>query len=101
MLFEPNTLQKFSDFLRGKHCETELETWQGECLRAIWCRLYGETLSRVEGSLAYLSYPGLANFSYISLQNLVNRLHEKQKVGSAARKIRLKSFNVFRTVLLV
>ena len=47
--------------------------------------LYGEKLSRVEGSLAYPSYPGRANFSYISLQNLVNRLHEKQKVGSSGR----------------
>ena len=52
------------------------------CLRP---RLYGEKLSRVEGSPAYLSYPGRANFSYISLQNLANRLHEKQKVGSARR----------------
>ena len=48
-------------------------------------RLYGEKLSRVEGSPAYPSYPGRANFSYISLQNLANRLHEKQKVGSARR----------------
>ena len=28
---------------------------------------------------------GRANFSYISLQNLANRLHEKLKVGSAGR----------------
>ena len=48
-------------------------------------RLYGEKLSRVEGSLAYPTYPGRANFSYISLQNLANHLHEKQKVGSAGR----------------
>ena len=48
-------------------------------------RLYGETLSRVEGSPAYPSYPGRANFSYITLQNLANRLHEKQKVGWARR----------------
>ena len=58
-----------------------------------WCRLrpclYGEKLSRVEGSPAYPSYPGRANFSYISLQNLANRLHEKQKVGSARRVTRL------------
>ena len=45
--------------------------------------LYVEKLSRVERSPPYLSYPGRANFSYISLQNLVNRLHEKQKVGLA------------------
>ena len=48
-------------------------------------RLYGENLYRVEGSLASPSYPGQANFSYIFLQNLANRLHEKQKVGSARR----------------
>ena len=30
--------------------------------------LYGEKLSRVEGSPAYPSYPGRANFSYISLK---------------------------------
>ena len=52
-------------------------------------RLYGEKLSRIEGSPAYPSYPGRANFSYISLQNLANRLHEKQKVGSARRVTRL------------
>ena len=52
-------------------------------------RLYGEKLSRVEGSPAYPSYPGRANFSYISLQNLANRLYEKQKVASARRGTRL------------
>ena len=36
-------------------------------------RLYGEKLSRVEGSPAFPSYPGRANFSYISLQRGVNR----------------------------
>ena len=55
----------------------------------LWPRLYGEKLSRVEGSPAYPSYPGRANFSYISLQHLANRLHEKQKVGSARRVTRL------------
>ena len=34
-------------------------------------------------------HPGRANFSYISLKNLANRLLEKQKVGSARRVIRL------------
>ena len=52
-------------------------------------RLYGEKLSRVEGSPAYPSYPGRANFSYNSLQNLANHLQEKQKVGSARRATRL------------
>ena len=52
-------------------------------------RLYGEKLSWVKGSPAYPSYPGRANFSYISLQNLANRLYEKQKVGSARRVTRL------------
>ena len=48
-------------------------------------RLHEEKLSRVEGSPAYPSYPGRATCSYISLQNLANRLHEKQKVRSARR----------------
>ena len=50
-------------------------------------RLYGEKLSRVHGSPAYPSYPGRANFSYISLQNTANCLHEKKKreVGSTRR----------------
>ena len=39
----------------------------------------------VEGLPAFPSYPGRANFSYISFQNLPNRLYEKQKVGSARR----------------
>ena len=33
--------------------------------------------------------PWGANFSYISLQNLANGLHEKPKVGSARRVTRL------------
>ena len=57
--------------------------------------LYGETLSRVEGSLVYPSYPGQANFSYISLQNLANRLHEKQIVGSAGKMTRLAGLPFF------
>ena len=52
-------------------------------------RLYGEKLSRVKGSPSYPSYPGRTNFSDISLQNFTNRLHEKQKVGSARRVTRL------------
>ena len=58
-------------------------------------RLYREKLSRIEGSLAYPSYPGRANFSYISLQNLANHLHEKQKVGSAGRVTRLAGSSFF------
>ena len=52
-------------------------------------------MSRVVGSLAYPSYPGRANVSYISLQNLANRLHEKQKVGSARRVTRLAGLLFF------
>ena len=52
-------------------------------------RLYGEKLSRVEGSPAFPSYPGRANFSFISLQNLANHLYEKKNVGSARRVTRL------------
>ena len=33
--------------------------------------------TRVKGLHAYTSYPERANFSYISLQNVVNRLHYK------------------------
>ena len=51
--------------------------------------LYGEKLSWVKRSPFYPSYPGRTNFSDISLQNLTNRLHEKQKVGSARRVTRL------------
>ena len=40
-------------------------------------RLYGENLSRTEGSLPYPSHPGRVNFSYISLQNVANSLHDK------------------------
>ena len=48
-------------------------------------RLYGEKLFRVKRSPSNPSYPGWVNLSYISLQNLMNRLHGKQKVGSARR----------------
>ena len=55
--------------------------------RSIRPRLRREELSCVDESLAYPSYiyPWQSNFSYISLQNLANCLHEKQKVGSAGR----------------
>ena len=50
----------------------------------------GEKLSRVgKNPGLYLSYPGQANFSNISLQNEANRLHERQKVGLARMVIRL------------
>ena len=42
---------------------------------------------RVKGSPSYPSYPGRANFSFISLQNFTNSLCEKQKVGSARRVV--------------
>ena len=35
--------------------------------------------------LAYPSYPRWFNFSYISIQNVANCLHERQKVGSSRR----------------
>ena len=38
--------------------------------------------------LAYPSYPVRANFSYISVQNVANCLHELQKVGSSRRVTR-------------
>lgn len=52
----------------------------------ILIEFYGEKLSRVEGSPFYQSHSGRANFSYISLQNLTNRSHEKQKVGLGPQK---------------
>ena len=62
-----------------------LEKASGEekqiCIRPC---LHGEKFIRVEGSHAYTSYPERANFSYISLQNMTNRLHclqQTQKVG--------------------
>ena len=51
--------------------------------------LYGEKLSRVKGLPSYPSYLGRVNFSYISIPNVTNRLHEKQIVGSARRVTRL------------
>lgn len=36
-----------------------------------------------------LAYPGRANFSYLYLQNVANRLYEKQKVDSARSVARL------------
>ena len=39
----------------------------------------------VKVSLAYPGYPGQTNFSYISLQNVANCLHQKQKVSLARR----------------
>ena len=44
----------------------------GTTVSGLRARLYGEKLSRVEGSPAYPNYPGRANFSYISSQNLAN-----------------------------
>ena len=52
-------------------------------------------MSLVKGSSSYPSYPGRANFSYISLQNFTNRLHEKQTVGSARRVTRLAGSSSF------
>lgn len=47
-------------------------------------RLYEEK-RRLEGSLAYPSYPaGRANFWYISLQNLTSCLHEKHRLAGSS-----------------
>lgn len=58
-------------------------------------RLYGKKLSRVKGSPSYLTSPGRANFSNISLQNFTNRLHWKQKVGPARKVTRLAGSPTF------
>ena len=44
---------------------------------------------QVEGSPAYPNYPERADISHISLQNLANRLYEKQKVGSVRKATHL------------
>ena len=43
--------------------------------------LIGENSFWVEGSLTYSSYPGLANFSFTSLQNLAKRLLENKMLA--------------------
>ena len=62
--------------------------------------VYMEKLSQVEGSVAYPSYSGRANFSHISLKNLVNRLHDKQKVGLARGCLAGSPFSEGRVNLL-
>ena len=43
----------------------------------------GRKVARVvQGSPSHPSYPGRANFSYTSLRNITNHLHEKQKVDT-------------------
>ena len=81
---------KYHETTLFQHCSTLLnKESEGSPQGLNLGPVYMEKLSRVEGSPAYPSYPGRANFSYISLQNLANRLHEKQKVGSARRVTRL------------
>ena len=41
------------------------------------------------GRSAHPSYPGLANYSYVSFQSATNLLHKKHNVGSARRVTRL------------
>ena len=75
----------FSCILTGYETKQKCDLLNSATRDTLRPRLYGEKFSWVEGSPAYPSYPGRANFSYISLQNLANRLHEKQKVASARR----------------
>lgn len=55
-------------------------------------RLYGETMSHVDGSPAHPSFLGRASFSYIFLQNVINFLREKKGwhvyKGDALRRVR-------------
>ena len=81
--------RRFDDFMTVDWQQRVLysPSWSSNFPSA-WLRpcLYVEHFSPgVEGSLAHPSSPGRANASYISLQNLANRLHKKQKVGSAGR----------------
>ena len=48
--------------------------------QSLWRKWYGGFLSLAEGLLTHPTYPGWSIFSYISLQNVKNHLHEKQKV---------------------
>ena len=73
--------------MKTKLSERELVQWDPELVIRTTYLLYlqliqdytslvpWQNLSYVEGSLPYPSYPRRAAFSYISLQNLVNRLH--------------------------
>ena len=55
-------------------------------------RLYGETMSHVDGSPAHPSFLGRASFSYIFLQHVINFLREKKGwhvyKGDALRRVR-------------
>ena len=53
------------------------------------------------GSKGHPRCPGRANFPYIALQNLTNRLHEKEKAGSARRMTRLAGSVRSSTVVVV
>ena len=47
-------------------------------------------MSRTEGSPAYQSYPGRANFSYNPLiQNLTNRVYIRKKTLARLRRVTL------------
>ena len=50
---------------------------------------------RIEGSPSYPSYLGRDNFSYVSLLNLGNRLHDKQNFFSAGGVTHLAGPPVF------
>ena len=68
-------------------------------LVALWnqlrSRLYGENMSWEEGSLAFPSYPEWANFSFIILQTIGDRLQEKQKVSGSARRVTRQTAGTF------
>ena len=53
---------------------------------------------RIEGSPSYPSYLGRDNFSYVSLLNLGNRLHDKQKFFSAGGVIHLAGPPIFHDI---
>ena len=73
--------------------ESRLRQTVNENFKSTICQLgtslYGEKLSWVEVSPAYPSYPGRV-FSYISLQNVANRLHvigNELKLACSARRV--------------
>ena len=94
LLFHWCLYNKGSYHLRWWGDLTSFTSWHGsfDQRKARICELYqfrsllhGEKLSLSEGTLPYSSHPERVNFSYSSLQKMVNRSHERQKVGSARR----------------
>ena len=64
------------------------------CFAILRPLLHGEKNSKLV-PLDYPSYPRRANFFYISLKNLVNRLHEGKKVA-LTRLVTLAHYSLYK-----